>query len=247
MKTKPNQPKPSWILQAKAMWGAQSYPFLDLPQRQNYKPKQREANIDKIEQLLALGCSGVLTGVNGSGKSNLLLELTQRLEANKDQVIFHSHSTLKPNSLIRSLCKELGIHPKSRKEDNIQAIHNYCEQQLPHSIVLIFDEASSLAQETFEEIRLLKCHIQPNYDSQYSLPILFCGDENLRSRLHLRYFKPLLSRLSFHRQHLPLESNQTTEYIQHHLEYARIHQSIFDSSSLITINYRFGSSCKLTF
>lgn len=236
MKTKTNDPKPSWLLQAKSLWGASHYPFQDLSIDESYTDQQREDTRHKIEQMLCLGCSGMLTGPNGSGKSHLLLQLRQKLHGYGAQVLLHSHATLRPNSLIRSICCEFGITAKSRKEDNIQGIHHYCEQQIPQPVVLIFDEAANLAQETLEEIRLLKCHLGAEEQTQYSLPILLCGDENLYPRLSLRYFKPLLSRLSFQRKVHRLTCEQTHQYIRHHLEQAHIHSPLFDSGTIDSIH-----------
>ncbi|MGA1101775.1 MAG: ExeA family protein [Opitutales bacterium] len=232
---KHKEPETKWIHQAKTMWGAQHFPFLELSTQESYECSSHQTVLSKIEQMLSLGCSGILTGANGTGKSHLLRQLSNRLHANGNQVIFISHTTIKPNALIRSICRELGIKATYRKEDNVCRVHEYCAGQQPTQTILLIDEAANLPQETLEELRLLKCYISTDEDRQYSLPVLLCGDENLYHRLCMRYFKPLLSRLHFTKELPAFDQAETSEYLNHHLHSSRIHKKIFDTQSIDVI------------
>jgi AAA domain len=106
----------------KSLWGASTVPFC-AGAKPAFEHPDFEALSAKINQLCAIGSSGVLHGPNGSGKSYLINYLLEsRLSERQFKTLVLTHSSLSGSDLLRALSLALEIRPKFRRSDNVAAI-----------------------------------------------------------------------------------------------------------------------------
>lgn len=123
----------------------------------------------------------LLTGVTGVGKTMLCRQLHNSLDRCRYRILYFSHARhLNATGLVRVLAAHLRrptrrSHSETRQEI-IQAI-----REEPYQLLLWFDEAHELSEETLLEARsLIESHLSDNE----RLRILLIGIPSLRERIH---------------------------------------------------------------
>lgn len=215
------------------LWGATKLPFYENAS-QVYEHEHFVRIRENLQHWIGHHSSGVLDGENGVGKTYLISTLIEKLDPKQYHCIHLSHSTLQGAGLIRQLCRRIGIEPRMQRGDNLDLIHQRCDELSSSNIwpVIIIDESQNLNAQSIEELRLINCH-KSSADPSFSL--LFVGDKYLLAKLKMGVNHALLSRLSFYYELLALDSQQVHQYIQTRLNEVMIHNTPFHSEAIDTI------------
>jgi general secretion pathway protein A len=140
------------------------------------------------EGLAALGrglreASGLmlLVGDVGTGKTMLIRALLKR-QYDRVRIVHLGDPTLPFEEMLRDVVRQLGIHPTGRgKLAVLQAFKTFLADPInTDRVVLLFDEAQGLSDETLEELRLLSDSRLPQ---RHALQIVLVGRPELVQRL----------------------------------------------------------------
>ena len=210
--------------QLQALWGASCMPFSE-GAREPWCHPCFQAALQRLEQLISIGASGLVHGPNGVGKTLLVDTFVHTLSQKGYRKIVLGHSTLTGSDLLRALCHALQLAPAMRRSDNVVQIQKALCENPSQWPLLVLEEAQNLSASALVEVRLLS-HPQRLAQSFFSL--LLVGDENLLPKLSPGIHRPLLSRLGFRLEIKPLPLEQASAYLKARLKEASIHQNPFE-------------------
>jgi len=160
-----------------------------------------------------------LTGEVGSGKTTIcravLSSLTRKV---KTSLVFNPFLT--ENQLLRSILRDFGIAVKGRDRlTHIETLNAFLLDNLKSgdNVALIIDEAQNLSPAVLEQVRLLS---NLETDQHKLLQIVLCGQPELRQRLAAPEFRQLRQRISVRYHLLPMNEQETGQYIEHRMKMA---------------------------
>ncbi len=173
----------------------------------------------------------LLLGEAGIGKTTLIMALLQEL---KDRVVpaVITNPRLGVLDFFNMVGLELGLEgpfeSKGRFLVAMNQIIKRCHRQ-GKVLLLIIDEAQSLAPALLEELRLLS-----NMDnfSPRVLNIFLVGQPHLLLLLKKAGARSLMQRLRRYHVLKPLNAEETAAYVRHRLEVAGGHPNLFDDEAL---------------
>jgi general secretion pathway protein A len=177
-----------------------------------------------------------LTAQPGMGKTTLLFEVLQRIEA-KAKTVFLFQTISNAEDLSRAILMDLGVTDIAATHIERQAQLN--EALVAHSatgkrLVLAIDEAQRLDEPVLEAVRVLS-----NFETsrQKLVQIVLSGQPELAEKLALPQLLQLRQRISIFGRLDPLSQSETTEYINHRLQIAgrNATEPIFTKSALALI------------
>lgn len=123
----------------------------------------------------------LLTGVTGVGKTMLCRQLHNALDRCRYRIIYLSHARrLNAAGLVRVLASHLRRPTRRSHSETHREIVQALREE-PYQLLLWFDEAHELSEETLLEARSLT---ESNLADNGSLRILLIGMPTLRERLH---------------------------------------------------------------
>lgn len=224
-------------IQFKAIWGATEPPFGETTQSL-FETPQLATLIEQIEQFLCMRASGVITGVNGTGKSLMLDALIERLPEKEFTTIKLSHSSVTGSDLLRSLCRAYGLEPAMRRSDNVYELLKFWNSLGGVHPVVVLDEAQELESRALEEMRLL-CTDRAKLTGKQrtaAFSLLLCGDQDLLPTLRMGVHKALRSRLGFCLSTTPFTEEQTARYVMFRWQQAGVQTCPFDAQALILLH-----------
>ena len=153
----------------------------------------------------------LLTGETGVGKTWLCRQLSSALDRCRHRVLYFSHARhLSATALIRVLAGCLRLPTRRSHSETLQGLVTAFREQ-PHQLLIWFDEAHELADETLLEARALaesdlydSCHVR----------ILMIGLPLLRDRLQA--IAPLWRRIVVREELTGLTFDELPPFIEHH-------------------------------
>ncbi len=179
-----------------------------------------------------------LTGEVGSGKTTIcravLASLTRKV---KTSLIFNPFMT--ENQLLRSILKDFGITIKRRDRlAHIETLNAFLLDNLKSgdNIALIIDEAQNLSPAVLEQVRLLS---NLETDQHKLLQIVLCGQPELRQRLASPDLRQLRQRISVRYHLMPMNEQETGQYIEHRLKMAGWENNLLFSPDAVRRIYNY--------
>jgi type II secretory pathway predicted ATPase ExeA len=153
----------------------------------------------------------LLTGQTGVGKTWLCRQLHTTLDRCRYRVLYFSHARhLSATGLIRVLAGCLRLPTRRSHSETLQGlIHALCEQ--PHQLLIWFDEAHELANETLLEARSLA---ESDLTDNCPVRILLIGLPSLRDRL--QGIATLWRRIVVREELTGLTFDELSPFIEHH-------------------------------
>ena len=169
----------------------------------------------------------VLTGEVGTGKTLLLRCLLQALKKSRDVAYAYVfNGRLSPVEFLQYIVTDFGLPggSKNKGELLLQIAHYVVSRsQKRLTTVLVVDEAHHLSTEILEEIRLLT---NLETEDEKLLQILLVGQPELDEKLDSANLRQLKQRIALRSHLLPLDSKETSGYIQRRLQLAGCASSI---------------------
>ena len=176
----------------------------------------------------------LVVGDIGTGKTTLVHALIKQLVPSFIVLnIINPRTTF--NDILDYLAKNVGISLNTTSiTETVDVLRNKLEalHKQDRHVVLIVDEAHLLSDEALEDIRLVS-----NIESEERklIQIVLVGQNELNDKLQRDSLKPLQQRLVITRRLVPLNREETEEYILHRLRIAGRQSQLFEKKALSLI------------
>lgn len=155
----------------------------------------------------------LLTGEIGTGKTTLIRYMLNQIEKEIEvAVIFNTN--VSPNQLLSLLLQEFELEADGKdKAKNLDLIYQFLITKYAkrRRVLLIIDEAQNLSDEVLEEVRMLS-NLQA--DDTLLLQIMLVGQPELKAKLKRPNLAQLTQRIAVNYHLLPLNREETGDYIQ---------------------------------
>ena len=217
----------------KQHFGFTELPFSIVPNSRFLFQSQRHK--EAITRLTAgLGEGGgfaMLTGEVGTGKTTVARAMLRTLEDNIQPGLI-LNPTFSNVELLEAICDEFSLeypHEASLKQLS-QTLHHFLLESYAagRQTLLVIDEAQHLSAEVLEQLRLLT---NLETESQKLLKVLLIGQPELQQKLQMPQLRQLAQRITGRYHLLPLNSEETAQYIAYRLEFAGGSRALFDKRS----------------
>ncbi|MDP5254508.1 MULTISPECIES: ExeA family protein [unclassified Vibrio] len=173
------------------------------------------------------GGVAMLTGEVGTGKTTIAKSLLASLDANT-QAVFLLTPTLERSELLETLCDEFGLEYAVNATQ--KTLHQLLKRFLEHNAsqgkktLLVIDEAQHLSADVLEQLRLLT---NLDNDKHRLLKVLLVGQPELQQRLQTTALRQLAQRITGRYHLLPLNADETNDYLQFRLHTAGASEPLF--------------------
>jgi general secretion pathway protein A len=176
-----------------------------------------------------------LIGEVGTGKTTILYSVLSQLgpEVAAAYVPYAAHTF---DDLLTAALKDLGEKPPAgaSRLDLLEILQQMLvrRDEAGQRTALVIDEAQSLADSTFEELRLLS-----NFETytRKLLQIVLVGQPELQTRLRQQNLRQLQQRVSVRAIINPLDAAEMQAYIQHRLKQVGGDEQLFEPAALRAI------------
>ncbi len=153
----------------------------------------------------------LLTGETGVGKTWLCRQLNRALDRCRHRVLYFSHARhLGATALIRVLAGCLRLPTRRSHSETLQGLVGVLREQ-PHQLLIWFDEAHELPDETLLEAKSLA---ESDLNDHCPVRILLIGLPALRDRLQA--IAPLWRRIVVREELTGLIFDELPPFIEHH-------------------------------
>jgi general secretion pathway protein A len=177
-------------------------------------PTHREAATNLEYGISARKCLTVLVGEVGSGKTTLARRTLARAETQGTRCIFLKNPVVTPDEFYAMLGVHVGLaaEPQRTRAVTVELLERTLAERSARGMhsVLIVDEAQSLSDQLFEELRLLT---NMETDTLKLLPILLIGQPELGTRLNDPVLRHLKQRVALRCVLEPLDLQGTATYM----------------------------------
>lgn len=162
----------------------------------------------------------VITGPIGSGKTMVIGQLLDQLNASNVVAAQLLTSNIEPEELLDHILSAFRIEPEGEgRTGKLEAFEDYLFDQLNRGrrVLLIMDEAQNLPFETLEELRMLS---NIDYDGTPLFQVFLVGQPEFKETLQSSRLEQLRQRViaAYHLENL--EPDEAREYIYHRLSVA---------------------------
>ena len=160
----------------------------------------------------------VITGEVGTGKTTLIRAVLEQIDQQLS-LAFISNPTLTKEEFYLLLADAYKLGPIRNKAEFLIKFAKFWEKSYfsDENVVLIVDEAHKLSLELLEEVRLLSNMETPHHKL---VNIILVGQVELEEKLRKPQLQPLRQRISLKFRLLPLNKQETRDYINVRLKKA---------------------------
>ncbi|KOO14794.1 general secretion pathway protein GspA [Vibrio xuii] len=209
-------------------------PFSIVPNsRFLYQSRRHKEAIFQIQAGLGEGGGfAMLTGEVGTGKTTIAKSILKTLaETTRAGLILNP--TFSNIELLEAICDEfdLSYEPNSSLKQLNQYIHQFLLDNHANGIqaLLVIDEAQHLSADVLEQLRLLT---NLETDSHKLLKVLLIGQPELQQKLKMPQLRQLAQRMTGRYHLLPLNQDETRDYIKFRLTLAGGSPELFNAQSI---------------
>ncbi|MBD3167091.1 AAA family ATPase [bacterium] len=220
-------------------WELSEKPFENTPDpRFFFQSRQhREALMRILYSIHETKGAALLTGEYGCGKTTLIRTVLSELDPMLYPVVLLTNPRWTADELLREILYQLGTDEvPDRKSDVLHLINEHLYNHLSNGkhTVLIVDEAQVIDDPmTFEELRLL---LNFQLNDRFMLTLVFSGQPELRQKM--RDLPQLAQRIAVKYHLVPLDYEETVQYIEYRLALAGGMREIFTQGAVEDL-YRF--------
>lgn len=209
-------------------------PFSIVPNsRFLYQSRRHKEAIFQIQAGLGEGGGfAMLTGEVGTGKTTIAKSILKTLaETTRAGLILNP--TFSNIELLEAICDEFDLvyEPNSSLKLLNQYIHQFLLDNHASGIqtLLVIDEAQHLSADVLEQLRLLT---NLETDSHKLLKVLLIGQPELQQKLKMPQLRQLAQRMTGRYHLLPLNQDETRDYIKFRLTLAGGSPELFNAQSI---------------
>ena len=180
---------------------------------------------------------GVVTGEVGVGKTLAARCAVADLDASRHTVVYVANPAVGARGIHQQIAYALGVAPRFHRGALIAQTADLLARERDErdkTTVLIIDDAHLLDADQLEQVRLLS---SDQMDSTSLLSIVLLGQPTLRRVIRRGSFAALDQRIAVRYQLGPLSSEQTVEYIRHHLHIAGRNDPLFADDATAAIGH----------
>ena len=191
------------------------------------------ARLDYIKQRRG---TMLLTGDPGVGKTVALRRFVDSLNENLYRPIYTPLSTLNRFDILRHINAKLGLAHRGAKStlySQIQRELLESSEQRGKIVVLIIDESHLLQTGPLHELRLMTNFRMDSYEP---FILILAGQSDLKRIMEFAVMESLAQRLRIRYHMGPLDPQQTTAYVEHHLKLAGTSEPIFTPDALAALH-----------
>jgi general secretion pathway protein A len=172
----------------------------------------------------------LLVGEVGTGKTMLIHALATRLKPDRIRIAQISNPKMSFEEMLGVIVQQLGIHPPgSDKLASLQALKTFvADTASTNTVILVFDEAQGLSDETLEELRLLSNSRAP----RHALQIILVGQPELVRRLTEPKLQALNQRIGARALLRPLRGAEIYDYVNYLLRAQGARHKVFSRGAL---------------
>jgi type II secretory pathway predicted ATPase ExeA len=191
-----------------------------------------EHALERLRFALERDTIALLVAESGCGKSTVLFEFVQSLDAANYNVLSVSLTTLKPFSFISQLLASMGL-PSHRgtKGETATALLRHLRSLAKRSVVLV-DEAHLLPDSCLEDLRLLTAD---NLDRHSPFSLILVGQPILRDRIAEPQHYALWQRIGVRLRLRPLAEHEIALFLDRHMQAAGATTPIFEPPAVSEI------------
>ncbi len=217
----------------KEYFGFKEAPFSIVPSSRYLYLSQRhkEAMLHLQAGLGDGGGFAMLTGEVGTGKTTVAKAMLANLD-HSTKAAFLLNPTFSSQDLLESICDEYGLeYPEGASLKKLhQIIHEFLKRNsvLGNQTLLVIDEAQHLDPDVLEQLRLLT---NLETETRKLLKVLLVGQPELQTLLQTTQLRQLAQRITGRYHLLPLDINETADYIAFRIHTAGGMDPLFDRSS----------------
>ncbi|TFH91689.1 ExeA family protein [Vibrio ouci] len=209
-------------------------PFSIVPNsRFLYQSRRHKEAIFQIQAGLGEGGGfAMLTGEVGTGKTTIAKSILKTLaETTRAGLILNP--TFSNIELLEAICDEfdLSYETNSSLKQLNQYIHQFLLDNHANGIqtLLVIDEAQHLSADVLEQLRLLT---NLETDNHKLLKVLLIGQPELQQKLKMPQLRQLAQRMTGRYHLLPLNQDETRDYIKFRLTLAGGSPELFNAQSI---------------
>ncbi|NOH81766.1 AAA family ATPase [Vibrio sp. RE86] len=209
-------------------------PFSIVPNsRFLYQSRRHKEAIFQLQAGLGEGGGfAMLTGEVGTGKTTIAKSILKTLSENVRAGLI-LNPTFSNTELLEAICDEFDLtyEPRSSLKQLNQTIYQFLLSNHANRIqtLLVIDEAQHLSAEVLEQLRLLT---NLETESQKLLKVLLIGQPELQQKLQMPQLRQLAQRMTGRYHLLPLNQDETRDYIKFRLSLAGGSPELFPSQSI---------------
>ncbi|MBN1273903.1 MAG: AAA family ATPase [Candidatus Aminicenantes bacterium] len=179
--------------------------------------------------------AALLTGIYGCGKTIISRLIFEMLPQEKYEIGVVTNPLLPPLELLREICHQLDLPCNNGRSKShlLQSLNSYLYSNLNNNknTVIMIDEAHTIKNiSTFEELRLL---LNFQLNDRFLMTLILLGQTELNEKID--GLKALRQRLATRYHLVPLNRDETEQYISHRLNVAGSTRKIFSTDAVHSI------------
>ena len=215
-------------------FGWQIHPFTDTHTKlsQTFMASRDQKILRQATSLLSFAKSFAITGESGLGKSTLIAQILQQLDAHHFRPLFLSYGGLKRQGVLRTLADQMGVDPSGRAPLLIKLQKHFCELREQTNMpfpILVIDDAHYLERESLLDLCAL---LSMPVKGTPAAAMILVGHPTLSKTLQLHVLAPVRTRITATFPLEPLDEAASVAMIQHRLACAKAPADLFEREAL---------------